>query len=311
MGIMKSVTKGLNRIKYKTVKNAPTILFVAGLVLDGVALYSFIKKSGRLTKIVEEHNKKIDELHKKTDISEKEANKEVCNVYKETVVEVAKEVAVPGTLWIGSKVCYFYCKKTLDARYLGAVGLYKAVQTNFNKYRQRNIELHGAEADADCMYGKTTDIVHMAPEDEGGEVTKTTMRFPENAIDDACTIWFDEGSDFYTRSRITNEWNVNQQERFLNNTFAEKEWIRLQDIIECLGLADDPRYCTPERIMIQNNLGRVWDSRKTDVENYISFGVDDPINADKNNSVLTLCIDHLDILENVMPKKGTLGSRNK
>lgn len=316
MGIKKTVVSTFNRVKYKSAKHAPTIFFVAGLALDAFALYSFIKKSGKVVKIVEKHNATIDALHDIPVVgeeeehegdffeSEKEKNKAIRHQYIDTVGEVAKEVAIPAAAWIGSKACYFHCKNILNARYLGAVGLYEATKANFNKYRQRNIELNGAEADDDCMYGKATDICEMAPEEEGGEVTKTSVRFPENAIKDICTVWIDEESSLYNRDRLITEDQIRRQETWVNRKCAAKGFVDLYYIIEALGKADS---LTGEEILLAKSLGKVWNYDKSDAENWVSFGIDDPVNADKRNPVLTLHISGMDILENVMPKKKQIG----
>lgn len=326
MGFKSNMIRALSKAKYVGAKHAPGIFFVAGLVLDGIALYSIIKKSGKIKNIIKEHNDKIDELH---DIpvqntpeavdekgepvseimfeSEKAKNSEIRHQYLVTTGRVAKAVAVPASLWLGAKLCYFSSNNILNARYLGAAGLYKAAEAKFNQYRQRNIELHGEEADADCMYGGTVDVMEVAPENEGGVVTKTTTRFKENAIDDLCTVWFDEESDLFTRDHNMNEFNVRQQEEWANRRCKAYGFIDLYDILKGLGKAD---LLTGEQIFLAKNLGRVWDENKTDEQNWISFGIDDHVNADKRNPVLTLNIDCKDLLENVLPMHKQLGVYN-
>lgn len=318
MGFKANFARGFNRLKYKTSKNAPTILFVAGLILDGIALYSAIKRSGKIRNILEEHNDKIDELHEtpvmNEDIdedyegeifeSEDDKNKAIKHQYIVTTGKVAKEVVIPAGLWLGSKLCYFNCKNILDARYLGAVGVTEAVRSQFNEYRKRNIELNGAEADANCMYGEPTEIINQAPEEEGGEVTKMTVRFPENAINDVCTVWLDEESDLYTRDRTMNEFNARQQETWINRTCAANGFIDLYDILKSLG---KETLLTGDQIILAKNLGKVYDDNKTEEENWISFGIDDPVNADKRNPILTLHISGMELLENVMPKHKQIG----
>lgn len=318
MGFKSSLVKSFNRVKYKGMKHAPTILFITGIALDAFALYSFIKKSGKVNKIIEKHNEKIEEIHNipvmdedideeyEGDVfeSEKEKTHAIRHQYLTTGKEVVKEVGPAAVAWAASKVCYFHCKKILDARYLGAVAVGKTIKSQFDQYRQRNIELNGAEADADCMYGKATDIMHMAPEDEGGEVTKTSARFPENAIKDICTVWLDEESDLYTRDRTMNEFNARQQETWINRTCAANGFIDLYDILKSLG---KEALLTGEEIVLAKNLGKVYDDNKTEEANWISFGIDDPVNADKRNPILTLHISGMEILENVMPKHKQIG----
>lgn len=318
MGFKSSLVRSFNRVKYKGMKHAPTILFITGIALDAFALYSFIKKSGKVNKIIEKHNEKIEELHNipvmDEDIDEeyegdvfeslKEKNQTITRQYLDTGKNVVKEVGPAAGAWVMSKVCYFHCKKILDARYLGAVAVGKSIKTQFDQYRKRNIELNGVEADSDCMYGKATDICEMAPEEEGGEITKTSVRYPENAIKDICTVWIDEESDIYDRDRTITKFNLKQQERWINKEFATNGFVNMYQIITHLG---KQRCLDSNEVVLALNLGKVYDYTKTEEENWINLGIEDPVNADERNPIFTLHIDGMDILENVIPQHKQLG----
>ena len=302
MGIKNSLIRFGSTMKYKTQKNAPTILLIAGVALDIFTLYQTVKKVGKVKEIIKDHNEKLEEIHNDEQMTEQEQKKAVRHQYISTTGKVAKEVAVPAATFIMAKGCYVASVDIMKTRYVAAVGLYESTKTAFEQYRKNNVDIYGKEADEACMHGPTYEVVNMAPENEGGAVTKETVRNTEKAVNDITSQWFDERSGLYERDHSLNHFMLSKQEEYLNeHVMKTKGWMCFYDDI--LVPLDLNRDMTGDEVRAARALGKVWDPNKTDEENYVSFGIDDPINTrDPRNPVFTLEFKNLDILDNVMPR---------
>lgn len=290
------------RTKYGVQKNAPTILLIAGVALDIFTLYQTVKKVSKVKEIIKDHNEKLEEIHNDEQMTEQEQKKAVRHQYISTTGKVAKEVAVPAATFIMAKGCYVASVDILKTRYVAAVGLYESTKTAFDQYRRNNIELNGEEADATCMYGPEHEIVNVAPEDEGGAVTKETIRDTEQAIEDINTIIFDEESSLFERDGLLNHHTLENKQAWINRSYKAKGFISLYDIVCDLDL---DRNLTGDQIIKMRSLGRVWDDSKSDVENDLFFDIDGKQNARACVGAENVYILHMNcdqVLENVMPR---------
>ena len=211
--------KFLEEIKYAAGKatlslkrNAPTILMGAGVVgVVGSAVLACVA-TRKLDSILEEKNKKIDNIHRKQEdeelrqsgkFTEKDAKKELTIVYMETGKDLAKLYA-PSVIWgIGSLTALIGSHILLNERIVTLATSYTAILSSFNHYRENVKERFGEKVDFQLKHNIKTSEIEVTNVDEKGNTTTTkeTIEYvdPKDYKYSGYARIFDESNPNWTR----------------------------------------------------------------------------------------------------------------
>lgn len=145
-------------------KNRSVILMGIGIGTGIACVVEVGRKSAKNTpKIIEEHNRLIDEIHEEypeKDIEEnaelkKEYNKEVFAVYRGTAWRLFKNYAIGIGLGATSITCTLCGYGILRGQYAAMSSAYTVLEAKFKDYRNVIVESYGEQADFDAMQGIT------------------------------------------------------------------------------------------------------------------------------------------------------------
>ena len=249
--------KVLEEIKYAAGKatlslkrNAPTILMGAGVIgVVGSAVLACIA-TRKLDSILEEKNKKIDNIHRKQEdeelrqsgkFTEKDAKKELTLVYMETGKDLAKLYA-PSVIWgIGSLTALIGSHILLNERIVTLATSYTAILSSFNHYRDNVKERFGEKVDFQLKHNIKTSEIEVTNVDEKGNTTTTkeTIEYvdPKDYKYSGYARIFDESNPNWTRDPDYNKLFLTQVQNHANDLLKSRGYLFLNEVYEMLGFS--------------------------------------------------------------------------
>lgn len=143
--------------------NAPTILTVGGIVLNGIALYQALKKGPEVKQIIEESKAEtetvIANLDNDPNVSEKEAKTVVINTKRNHIVRCLKALAPVIAIAMAANAMSVGACAIANHRLNTTTLLLENEIGAFAAYRNAVVEKYGADEDKKLRYGETTKVV--------------------------------------------------------------------------------------------------------------------------------------------------------
>lgn len=288
-------------VSHTAAENAPQLYLTAGIV-SGIAAAVMAAKahnqSGEVFEDVVEQmdlvNEFIDEQNEAFAVVAEEMDDDVADEVEDRVyitnadkqkmmlplyVEMARRAAIlygPSVLMGFGAICLLLAShKTLKKRNRALISTIGLLQSSFAEYRRRVVAEHGEEAEERLYYGADGRVVKTVVEGTGGKkkkVKSTVNHLPEVITPIAYQRVFDDTNRNWGPDQDMNEFFLSSVETHLNAKIQWQGHILLNEVYKALGFAESPEGCV------------VGWSTLTDGDDYISFGLEAPINQNAGDN---------------------------
>lgn len=252
-------------------KNLPTITAMAsifGVVGTGVLSARAAYKS---VPSIEKHKENIEKVRSNKDnLENKEYNKAVVTVYKDTAKDLVK-VYWPAAITMGLTVAGIFTTNTVHRkRYLTMAGMYTAAISAYKDYRDRVRAKYGEEVERDLYYNiEREEIITVETDKRGKEKTKVEVVMkPKSGLDETLSLLLFEPSKgnhywYHGRPDMT-YYYLHGREEILTQMLRTRGYLFLNEVLREL--------CQPE-IPEGQMVGWIYDETKGDTDNCVDFGL--------------------------------------
>ena len=267
-------------IKLNLKQAAPDIALVAGLALNGLAVFKFCQQSFKAAPIVEKAVKIIDdtdylELKKENPSSEetKAARDIVLETGKNLTIDLAKIYWKPALMWTVSTGLIVKSHTVMKDRNIALATLATGLGTELRTLHERIIERYGERVDQELKQGITYEPVEIKHIDEatGSEVVDTdnipVVREGDTGGTSIYARFFDECSKLWTNDPETNLIILKGIEKDANTRLRAQGVLFLNEVYDML---DIPRTKAGQKV------GWRYYYKKEDNlygDNYVSFNI--------------------------------------
>ncbi len=269
MELKNSITRGLGKAKFNAGKYSPEITLVSSIIFGGIALGTAIYSTLKADEVVSAHEKKIDKIHKATELAEsdpevdytpEDAKKDTVKTYIQTGFGFAKLYA-PTIIFAGLSVtCAVASHRILTKRNLALAATAASIKKAWDEYRERVVRDLGSDMDRHFLYDTVEETVEKVTSDAKGKekIVNETIQVPTKTS--VYSRFFDEANKYYTkdgaasyiklRSQLLdfNRHIVRDGYAFLNNGYG-KLGFPITIIGQQAGWVYDPR--NPESSLCQ------------------------------------------------------------
>lgn len=253
----------------RTKKNSPAIMFGVGLAGAVTATVMACKATLQLEDVLEEFEKEklaADEML--TTRPERFDNKKHSATITALRAKAAKDVVKLYAPAVGVgfiSVCLLTgAHVVLTKRNAGLTAAYVALDKGFREYRERVVKEYGEDKDRELRYGSLDKEI--VEEGEHGHEVKTIKRHGVRTGKSIYARVYDENNKHWSQHPYDNKVFLQSQQCWLNERLRANGYVMLNDAYDCLGL---------ERSTAGSIVGWVRDTRKTNGDGYIDFGLGD------------------------------------
>ena len=260
------------KAKFKTMKNAPTILVVAGtvgVVTSGVlACLATLKVSA----IMEEHNTTLETINEISaennaeKYSEEDAKKDKMILCAQTTLKVVKVYAPAVILGGLSIAAMIQSNRILNRRNVALAAALTTTTETFSRYRKSVVDKYGERVDYELRHGIKAEKV--TSKDENGKTQKETI----DVIDANPTKYsdyarfYDDGCEGWSKDPEYNLMFLKTQQQYANDKLIADGFLFLNDVYDMLGI---PKTKAGQVVGWVHNLDNPVG------DNYVDFGVFD------------------------------------
>ncbi len=257
------LTSGLGKTAFFVKKNSPTILVITGIVTGIGCVVTACRASMKLSPIVEETKKGLEDIRKCADnpefkevYSEQDKKRDTTIVYAGAIKEIAKLYSIPAGLGILSVVSILASHHMLHKRNAAITAAYIALDDGYKKYRARVINRFGDEVERRIRYGlKAQEIEEEIIDENGNKMTvKKTVEVPDDS-DPAVVItddgvftvdgtiepspyarYLDMSSEYWDKNNEYNLKLLRDTEDHFNKILRYKRHVFLNEVYDKLGI---------------------------------------------------------------------------
>lgn len=267
-----NVTRKFYKVGLTLKKHSPEILVVLGVAGTVATTVVACKATTKAGDILEEHNKKIEEIHEAaalndSDYTEQDQKKDTAIVYTHTALDFAKlygPAVLLGTLSITSILAG---TSIFKKRNVALAAAYATVDKGFKEYRSRVVERFGKEIDKELKYNiKAKEIEETVTDKKGKEkVEKTIVNDATvNEYSDYARI-FDETCPAWVKDPEQNLMFLKLQQNHANDILKRRGYLFLNEVYNMLGF---------QASKAGQVVGWIYDeSLDHDGDNYVDFGI--------------------------------------
>ena len=271
--IINKATRLLSSTQYQVKKHSPEILMVAGIAGTIVGTVLACKATTKVSEIIEEQNKNIEDVHtcleeKPNEYTEEDSKKDLTIIYAQTGVKLFKLYAPAIGVMALSFASIIAGHKVLKKRNIAIAAAYAAIDKGFKQYRKNVIEEFGEGVDQQMRFGlKAKEI---KKKDKDGKTVKETEYYidPEgNPLDNISEYarFFDASSENFAKDPEYNMMFLRRQQDYANEMLKSRGHLFLNEVYDLL---DIPRSKAGQVV------GWVYDKNgNTKGDNYVDFGL--------------------------------------
>lgn len=260
-----------SKIKFKTVKNAPTILMiagVAGVVGSGILVG---RATLKLTKVLEESKNTIDSINdavedESIEYTQEDAASDLGTVRVSTAAKVVK-LYVPAVILGGVSIaCMVQSHNILRKRNLALAAAFTTVTQSFSKYRKAVVDKYGERTDYELKHGIRTEKVAVTETDENGKTKtkKETIDVVDGYSDYA--RFYDDGCIGWTKDAEYNLMFLKSQQQYANDKLIADGFLFLNDVYKELGIPPSKE---------GQIVGWIYNLENPTGDNFVDFGIYD------------------------------------
>ena len=271
--IISKATRLLSGAQYQVKKHSPEILMVAGIAGTVVGTVLACKATTKVSEIIEEKNKAVDDVHtcledKEIEYTEEDSKKDLTIIYAQTGVKLFKLYAPAIGVMALSFASIIAGHKVLKKRNVAIAAAYAAIDKGFKQYRKNVIEEFGEGVDQQMRFGLKSKEVKKKGKD--GKTVKETEYYidPEgNPLDNISEYarFFDAASENFAKDPEYNMMFLRRQQDYANEMLKARGHLFLNEVYDLL---DIPRSKAGQVV------GWVYDKNgNTKGDNYVDFGL--------------------------------------
>ena len=271
--IINKATRLLSSTQYQVKKHSPEILMVAGIAGTIVGTVLACKATTKVSEIIEEKNKNVEDVHtcledNTKEYTEEDSKKDLTIIYAQTGVKLFKLYAPAIGVMALSFASIIAGHKVLKKRNIAIAAAYAAIDKGFKQYRKNVIEEFGEGVDQQMRFGlKAKEI---KKKDKDGKTVKETEYYidPEgNPLDNISEYarFFDASSENFAKDPEYNMMFLRRQQDYANEMLKARGHLFLNEVYDLL---DIPRSKAGQVV------GWVYDKNgNTKGDNYVDFGL--------------------------------------
>ena len=271
--IINKATRLLSSTQYQVKKHSPEILMVAGIAGTIVGTVLACKATTKVSEIIEEKNKNVEDVHtcledNTKEYTEEDSKKDLTIIYAQTGVKLFKLYAPAIGVMALSFASIIAGHKVLKKRNIAIAAAYAAIDKGFKQYRKNVIEKFGEGVDQQMRFGlKSKEI---KKKDKDGKTVKETEYYidPEgNPLDNISEYarFFDAASENFAKDPEYNMMFLRRQQDYANEMLKSRGHLFLNEVYDLL---DIPRSKAGQVV------GWVYDKNgNTKGDNYVDFGL--------------------------------------
>ena len=271
--IISKATRLLSSAQYQIKKHSPEILMVAGIAGTVVGTVLACKATTKVSEIIEEKNKAVDDVHtcledKEIEYTEEDSKKDLTIIYTQTGVKLFKLYAPAIGVMALSFASIIAGHKVLKKRNVAIAAAYVAIDKGFKQYRKNVIEEFGEGVDQQMRFGLKSKEVKKKGKD--GKTVKETEYYidPEgNPLDNISEYarFFDAASGNFAKDPEYNMMFLRRQQDYANEMLKARGHLFLNEVYDLL---DIPRSKAGQVV------GWIYDKNgNTKGDNYVDFGL--------------------------------------
>ena len=271
--IINKATRLLSSTQYQVKKHSPEILMVAGIAGTIVGTVLACKATTKVSEIIEEKNKNIEDVHtcledNTKEYTEEDSKKDLTIIYAQTGVKLFKLYAPAIGVMALSFASIIAGHKVLKKRNIAIAAAYAAIDNGFKQYRKNVIKEFGEGVDQQMRFGlKSKEI---KKKDKDGKTVKETEYYidpdanPLNNISEYARF-FDAASENFAKDPEYNMMFLRRQQDYANEMLKSRGHLFLNEVYDLL---DIPRSKAGQVV------GWVYDKNgNTKGDNYVDFGL--------------------------------------
>ena len=271
--IINKATRLLSSTQYQIKKHSPEILMVAGIAGTIVGTVLACKATTKVSEIIEEKNKNIEDVHtcledNTKEYTEEDSKKDLTIIYAQTGVKLFKLYAPAIGVMALSFASIIAGHKVLKKRNIAIAAAYAAIDKGFKQYRKNVIEEFGEGVDQQMRFGlKSKEI---KKKDKDGKTVKETEYYIDpdaNPLDNISEYarFFDAASSNFAKDPEYNMMFLRRQQDYANEMLKSRGHLFLNEVYDLL---DIPRSKAGQVV------GWVYDKNgNTKGDNYVDFGL--------------------------------------
>ena len=271
--IINKATRLLSSTQYQVKKHSPEILMVAGIAGTIVGTVLACKATTKVSEIIEEKNKNVEDVHTcleddTKEYTEEDSKKDLTIIYAQTGVKLFKLYAPAIGVMALSFASIIAGHKVLKKRNIAIAAAYAAIDKGFKQYRKNVIEEFGEGVDQQMRFGlKSKEI---KKKDKDGKTVKETEYYIDpdaNPLDNISEYarFFDASSSNFAKDPEYNMMYLRRQQDYANEMLKSRGHLFLNEVYDLL---DIPRSKAGQVV------GWVYDKNgNTKGDNYVDFGL--------------------------------------
>ena len=271
--IINKATRLLSSTQYQVKKHSPEILMVAGIAGTIVGTVLACKATTKVSKIIEEKNKNVEDVHtcledNTKEYTEEDSKKDLTIIYAQTGVKLFKLYAPAIGVMVLSFASIIAGHKVLKKRNIAIAAAYAVIDKGFKQYRKNVIEEFGEGVDQQMRFGlKSKEI---KKKDKDGKTVKETEYYIDpkgNPLDNISEYarFFDAASSNFAKDPEYNMMFLRRQQDYANEMLKSRGHLFLNEVYDLL---DIPRSKAGQVV------GWVYDKNgNTKGDNYVDFGL--------------------------------------
>lgn len=263
----------INKVGFTLKKHSPEILVGAGLIGTVVGTVLACKATTKVSKIIEEKNEAINDVHtcleKKTaEYTEEDSKKDLTIIYAQTGLKLLKNYAPAIGVMGLSFASIISGHSILKRRNIAIAAAYAAVDQGFKKYRKNVIEKFGEDIDQEMRFGIKAKEVKK--KDKNGKTVKDTEYYIDTDGNPLSNIseyarFFDAASENFAKDPEYNMMFLRRQQDYANEKLKAQGHLFLNEVYDLL---DIPRSKAGQVV------GWIYDKDgNTKGDNYVDFGL--------------------------------------
>ena len=271
--IINKATRLLSSTQYQVKKHSPEILMVAGIAGTIVGTVLACKATTKVSEIIEEKNKNVEDVHtcledNTKEYTEEDSKKDLTIIYAQTGVKLFKLYAPAIGVMALSFASIIAGHKVLKKRNIAIAAAYAAIDKGFKQYRKNVIEEFGEGVDQQMRFGLKAKEVKKKGKD--GKTIKETEYYidsDENPLDNISEYarFFDAASENFAKDPEYNMMFLRRQQDYANEMLKARGHLFLNEVYDLL---DIPRSKAGQVV------GWVYDKNgNTKGDNYVDFGL--------------------------------------
>ena len=264
--IINKATRLLSSTQYQVKKHSPEILMVAGIAGTIVGTVLACKATTKVSEIIEEKNKNVEDVHtyledNTKEYTEEDSKKDLTIIYAQTGVKLFKLYAPAIGVMALSFASIIAGHKVLKKRNVAIAAAYAVIDKSFKQYRKNVIEEFGEGVDQQMRFGlKSKEI---KKKDKDGKTVKETANPLDNISEYA--RFFDAASSNFAKDPEYNMMFLRRQQDYANEMLKSRGHLFLNEVYDLL---DIPRSKAGQVV------GWVYDKNgNTKGDNYVDFGL--------------------------------------